>query len=286
VAERYEYDAWGNVLGVFDGNGGSLPSSVLGLRYLFQGREYSWAVHAAWGGAGLYYFRARWYDPQTGRWLSNDPIGISGGLNQYAFCADNPVMFLDPLGLFWEHVDLYGSMSDMATAGYNRGGISGSVQANFYSGMTALLDVIGGQGVGGTASKSGTAAGEGRTGAAVAWGAGSGALIVMNATTFGRGASAIKNAGKWAANPIKYEVGSGLLPKRIFSQISHLSPVQRGEYLLSNYNSLQRAGLSLWGLTEPTSLATALWGGPTTGGLLGALGLNVYNQYNQDDNCK
>jgi RHS repeat-associated protein len=99
VAERYEYDAWGNVLGVFDGNGGSLPSSVLGNRYLFQGREYSWATHAAWGGAGLYYFRARWYDPSTGRWLSNDPIGISGGLNQYAFCANNPVMFVDPEGL-------------------------------------------------------------------------------------------------------------------------------------------------------------------------------------------
>jgi RHS repeat-associated protein len=98
TVESYRYDAWGNVMGVFDGNGGSLPSSVLGLRYLFQGREYSWATHAAWGGAGLYYFRARYYDPSTGRWLSNDPIGISGGLNQYAFCANNPVMFLDPEG--------------------------------------------------------------------------------------------------------------------------------------------------------------------------------------------
>ena len=40
----------------------------------------------------------RWYDPVTGRWLSNDPIGISGGLNQYVFCANNPVNFVDPLG--------------------------------------------------------------------------------------------------------------------------------------------------------------------------------------------
>lgn len=58
---------------------------------LSQGREYSWAT-------GLYYFRARWYDPVTGRWLSNDPIGISGGLNQYVFCANNPVNRTDPLG--------------------------------------------------------------------------------------------------------------------------------------------------------------------------------------------
>ena len=40
----------------------------------------------------------RWYDPVTGRWLSNDPIGISGGLNQYVFCNNNPVNFRDPFG--------------------------------------------------------------------------------------------------------------------------------------------------------------------------------------------
>jgi hypothetical protein len=32
-------------------------------------------------------------------WLSNDPIGISGGLNQYVFCGNNPVNFRDPFGL-------------------------------------------------------------------------------------------------------------------------------------------------------------------------------------------
>jgi len=32
-------------------------------------------------------------------WLSNDPIGISGGVNQYVFCNDNPVNFVDPWGL-------------------------------------------------------------------------------------------------------------------------------------------------------------------------------------------
>ena len=45
------------------------------------------------------YFRARWYNPETGRWLSKDPIRISGGLNQYVFCANNPVNFVDPSGL-------------------------------------------------------------------------------------------------------------------------------------------------------------------------------------------
>jgi RHS repeat-associated protein len=92
VVESYKFDAWGNVLGVFDSNGSPLSESALGNRYLFQGREYSWAT-------GLYYFRARWYDPVTGRWLSKDPIGISGGLNQFVAFGNNPVNMRDPFGL-------------------------------------------------------------------------------------------------------------------------------------------------------------------------------------------
>jgi RHS repeat-associated protein len=91
IVESYKYDAWGRILGVYNGSGQPLTQSAVGNRYLWQGREYSWQT-------GLYFFRARWYDPITGRWLSNDPIGISGGLNQYVFCNDNPVNFTDPLG--------------------------------------------------------------------------------------------------------------------------------------------------------------------------------------------
>jgi RHS repeat-associated protein len=43
-------------------------------------------------------FSLRWYDPVTGRWLSNDPIGIAGGLNQYVFCGNDPVNYSDPDG--------------------------------------------------------------------------------------------------------------------------------------------------------------------------------------------
>ena len=69
-----------------------LTESAIGNRILWQGREYSWST-------GLCYFRARWYDPINWRWLSNDPIGISGGLNQYVFCANNPVSSRDRFGL-------------------------------------------------------------------------------------------------------------------------------------------------------------------------------------------
>jgi hypothetical protein len=43
--------------------------------------------------------RNRWYDPQTGRFLSQDPIGLAGGVNLYAYAGNNPTSFSDPFGL-------------------------------------------------------------------------------------------------------------------------------------------------------------------------------------------
>jgi RHS repeat-associated protein len=45
------------------------------------------------------YYRARYYDPQIGRFISEDPIGVRGGINFYVYAANSPVDFVDPLGL-------------------------------------------------------------------------------------------------------------------------------------------------------------------------------------------
>ncbi|MGH3847611.1 MAG: RHS repeat-associated core domain-containing protein, partial [Pseudonocardiaceae bacterium] len=50
-------------------------------------------------GGGYVYLRTRWYDPQTGRFLSQDPIGLAGGVNLYAYAGNNPVAYSDPFGL-------------------------------------------------------------------------------------------------------------------------------------------------------------------------------------------
>lgn len=86
VVARWTYDAWGNVL-----SGEVSDPALAAFRYRFQGREFS-AV------TGLTNFRARWYDPGTGRWLSKDPIRLDGGINLYAFCNSGPTLYNDPLG--------------------------------------------------------------------------------------------------------------------------------------------------------------------------------------------
>jgi RHS repeat-associated protein len=63
--------------------------------YAFTGREWDAEV-------GLYFYRARYYDPAIGRWLSADPVGLLGGTNLYTYVDGNPVSRLDPSGLSWK----------------------------------------------------------------------------------------------------------------------------------------------------------------------------------------
>ena len=76
------YKAWGRLLHV---------EGEIDQPLRFQGQYED-------GETGLFYNRYRYYDPDVGRYLSQDPIGLTGGLNGYAY-ATNPIQWSDPLGL-------------------------------------------------------------------------------------------------------------------------------------------------------------------------------------------
>jgi len=82
--KTYRYDSFGNIIA---------ETGTVENPYIYTGRERD-------AETGLYYYRARYYDPQFGRFLNEDPIGFaSGDENFHAYVGNNPVNFVDPLGL-------------------------------------------------------------------------------------------------------------------------------------------------------------------------------------------
>ena len=102
IYARYEYDAYGRVVSVTDGNGNDVSSqpnhiaNVNPIRY----RGYYYDTET-----GLYYVSSRYYDPEIGRWINADGYVSTGqgvlGNNMFAYCGNNPVNRKDPTGQFW-----------------------------------------------------------------------------------------------------------------------------------------------------------------------------------------
>jgi RHS repeat-associated protein len=82
TAGSYLYDSFGNILA---------SSGSSGNTYNFTGERWD-------ADPGLLYLRARYYDPETGRFVTRDPIGTKGGINLYRYCKNNPVNLTDPKG--------------------------------------------------------------------------------------------------------------------------------------------------------------------------------------------
>lgn len=82
VQSEYSYDGFGGTTST--GQASSNSSQ-------YTGREND--------GTGLYYYRARYYSPMMQRFISEDPIEFSGGINFYAYVGNNPISHKDPSGL-------------------------------------------------------------------------------------------------------------------------------------------------------------------------------------------
>ena len=77
----YTYEPFGNT----SAGGTSTTNSTA-----YTGRELD--------ATGLYFHRARYYNPQLQRFISEDPGGFFGGINLYRYADDNPVSYKDPFG--------------------------------------------------------------------------------------------------------------------------------------------------------------------------------------------
>jgi len=103
----------------------------------FTGREND-------GATGLYYYRARYYSPELSRFVSQDPIGLAGGLNTYAYVGDNPLSNLDPLGLWSITIGGYYIVGGEVTIGTDDGHLFVTTRVGFGIGGGVDVDPDGG----------------------------------------------------------------------------------------------------------------------------------------------
>ena len=103
VVVEYKYDAWDKC--EIDA---STTNTELANLNPFRYRGYYFDTET-----GFYFLKTRYYDPEIGRFMTIDDIsyldpGSVNGLNLYAYCNDNPVMYTDPFGCttWWEWTEV------------------------------------------------------------------------------------------------------------------------------------------------------------------------------------
>jgi RHS repeat-associated protein len=97
LIQRNIYSSYGKILKVEDSSGSNITNSpIIAHNYTFTGREFEKEL-------GLYFYRARFYDQESGRFLSKDPRSgslneTSSYLNSFSYSGNNPSNFVDPSG--------------------------------------------------------------------------------------------------------------------------------------------------------------------------------------------
>ena len=125
IVSAYDYDAYGNIITQLE---------TVEQPFLYTGREWDAAVE-------LYHYRARAYDPATGRFIQEDPIGFTAGdLNIYRYVWNNPLSWTDPSGLA---AIGYGTNAGQSTGQATAIGQLGVRLSCLLSSIAAAIDVAG-----------------------------------------------------------------------------------------------------------------------------------------------
>jgi RHS repeat-associated protein len=139
--------------------------SILGTAPLGPPSWYGSIIEAQQDASGYQYKRNRYYDPQTGKFTQEDPIGLAGGLNAYGFVGGDPVNFSDPFGLkscsmnplawtctwadvkenfnTWLHLDDGHAASEVARGARIASGLLSAGDGGMMMGPAAALPIVG-----------------------------------------------------------------------------------------------------------------------------------------------
>jgi RHS repeat-associated protein len=104
LAKTYVYDSFGRL---------TSSTGTLANPFQYTGREFD-------AETGQYFYRARYFDQNTGRFMSEDPIRFEAGIDFYTYVRNSPVSRIDPSGLIhqaWKDSPFDGRLHDDAAGG-------------------------------------------------------------------------------------------------------------------------------------------------------------------------
>jgi len=159
IVAKYVYDAWGNNR-VFNSAGTVIYDSQNPTAYTANANHIGCLNPIRYRGyyfdieTGLYYLQSRYYDPQIGRFINADAVAYIkpetfSGLNLYAYCMNNPIMYIDAEGHaaeWWQWL-LFGVVSLVAiglvVAAFTPAALAASASSMLFSIGTGFLTAAG-----------------------------------------------------------------------------------------------------------------------------------------------
>ena len=251
VVVRNEYDFWGRLTRVM----GTLP-----LSFTFHGMYDL--------GDNTYLTLYRPYFAELAKWGSPDPLGEQADLDLTRFVRNDPVNYVDRLGL-WAY---FQPSTWFNRKGYQPGPIENDIGISAQATLDGIIpfgDPFGNNGGYDKCSKLNQFSQE--------MGAFSRDSYLL---------ARIPNLGKYVKNPGLYEKGSKMVPGRVWNQIKNIDVIQRGEWLSKNSSAFENFG-------EFSQALKATWNtGLTPGGRIGTLLLGsgtdalMRNTSSKDCECK